>query len=79
MKTPMLMCVKRLKKINHDHLNMQRHRVHSQNMGSWICGFEDGQLFSKVCAFYEGEGHAIMDCPFVHFHIRAHIARHVEL
>jgi hypothetical protein len=36
------------------------------------------RLFSKVYAFYE-EGHVIMDCPFVHFHIRAGIARHVEL
>jgi len=36
------------------------------------------KLLSKVYAFYE-EGHAIMDCPFVHFHIRSSIARHVEL
>ncbi len=36
------------------------------------------KLFSKVCAFCE-EGHAIMDCPFVPFHIRVGIARHVEL
>jgi len=36
------------------------------------------RLLSKVYAFYE-KGHAIMDCPFVHFHIRASIARHVEL
>jgi hypothetical protein len=35
-------------------------------------------LLSKVCAFYE-EGHEIMDYPFVPFHIRAWIARHVEL
>jgi hypothetical protein len=25
------------------------------------------------------EGHEIMDCPFVPFHIRVGIARHVEL
>jgi hypothetical protein len=36
------------------------------------------RLLSKVCSFYE-EGHAIMDCPFVHFHIRACIVKHVEL
>jgi hypothetical protein len=36
-------------------------------------------LLSRVCAFYEEEGHAIMDCPFVFFHIRARITRHVEL
>jgi len=37
------------------------------------------RLLSKVYAFYEEEGHVIMDCPFVPFHIRATIARHVEL
>jgi len=37
------------------------------------------RLLSKVYAFYEKEGHAIMDCPFVHFHIRVGIARCVEL
>jgi hypothetical protein len=36
------------------------------------------RLLSKVYAFYE-KGHAIMDCPFVHFHIRVGIIRHVEL
>jgi len=36
-------------------------------------------LLSRVCAFYEEEGHVIMDCPFVPFHIRVGIARHVEL
>jgi hypothetical protein len=37
------------------------------------------KLLSKVCAFCEGEGHVIMDCPFVPFHIRACIIRHMEL
>ncbi len=37
------------------------------------------KLLSRLCAFYEEEGHAIMDCPFVPFHIKAVIARHVEL
>jgi hypothetical protein len=36
------------------------------------------KLLSKVCAFCEEEGHAIMDCPFVPFHIKVGIARHVE-
>jgi hypothetical protein len=36
-------------------------------------------LFSKVYEFYEEEGHAIMDCPFVHFHIKENIVKHVEL
>jgi hypothetical protein len=37
------------------------------------------RLLSNVCAFCEEEGHAIMDCPFVPFHIRASITIHVEL
>jgi len=37
------------------------------------------KLFSRVCAFCDEKGHAIMDCPFVPFHIRANIVRHVEL
>jgi hypothetical protein len=36
------------------------------------------KLRLKVCAFYE-EGHGIIDCPFVFFHIRASFAKHVEL
>ncbi len=36
-------------------------------------------LLSKVYIFSEEEGHAIMDCPFVPFHIRASIVRHVEI
>jgi hypothetical protein len=37
------------------------------------------RLLSKVYAIFYEEGHAIMDCPFVHFHIRAGIVRDVEL
>ncbi len=37
------------------------------------------RLISKACAFCEEEGHVIMDCPFVPFHIRANIVKHVEL
>jgi hypothetical protein len=36
-------------------------------------------LFSRVYSFCEEEGHVIMDCPFVPFHIRACIVRHLEL
>jgi hypothetical protein len=36
------------------------------------------RLLSRVYAFCE-EGHAIMDYLFAPFHIRASIARHVEL
>jgi hypothetical protein len=37
------------------------------------------KLLSLVYAFCEEEGHVIMDCPFVFFHIISTIARHVEL
>jgi hypothetical protein len=40
---------------------------------------EVAKLLLRVFAFYEEEGHAFIDCPFVPFHIRASIARHVEL
>jgi hypothetical protein len=36
-------------------------------------------LLSRVYAFCEEEEHAIMDYFFVPFHIKAGIARHVEL
>ncbi len=36
-------------------------------------------LFTKVCALYDEEGHVIMDYPFVPFHIKTCIAKHVEL
>ncbi len=37
------------------------------------------KLLSRVCAFCEEKRHVIMDCPFVPFHNRACIVRHVEL
>jgi hypothetical protein len=40
---------------------------------------EVAKLLSKVCAFQYKEGHAIMDYPFVPFHIKTSIARHAEL
>jgi hypothetical protein len=39
---------------------------------------EVARLLSRVYAFYE-EGHAIMDYPFVPFHIKIGIMRHKEL
>jgi hypothetical protein len=36
------------------------------------------KLISRVYALCE-KGHAIMDCPFVPFHIRTCIVKHVEL
>jgi hypothetical protein len=37
------------------------------------------RLLSKVYAFCAKEGHVIVDCPFVPFHIKANIVKHVEL
>jgi hypothetical protein len=37
------------------------------------------KLLSRVCAFYEEKKHVIMDYPFVPFHIKTGIAKHVEL
>jgi hypothetical protein len=37
------------------------------------------KLLSRVCALCEEEGHTIMDCPFVFFHFKACIVKHVEL
>jgi hypothetical protein len=37
------------------------------------------RLISRVCAFCDEEGHAIMDYPFVPFHIKVNIVRDVEL
>jgi len=37
------------------------------------------RLLSKVYAFREEEGHGIMDCLFVPFHMKACITKHVEL
>jgi hypothetical protein len=37
------------------------------------------KLLLKVYAFCDEEGHAIMDCPFVPFHIKVNIVKHVEL
>jgi hypothetical protein len=34
------------------------------------------KLLSKVCAFCEEKGDAIMNCPFVPFHIKASIVKH---
>ncbi len=36
-------------------------------------------LLSRVYILCEDEGHAIMDCLFVFFHIKKCIIRHVEI
>ncbi len=51
-------------------------------IGTWdheSMDLEVVRLLSRVCALCQEEGHEIMDCPFVHFHIKIGIARHVEL
>jgi hypothetical protein len=58
-------------------LDKKRHIVETRDHE--YVDLEMNRLLSKVCAFCEEEGHAIMDCPFVPFHIRACIAKHVEL
>jgi hypothetical protein len=42
-------------------------------------GLEMVILLSRVYAFCEEKGHVVMDYPFVHFHIRECIIKHVEL
>jgi hypothetical protein len=37
------------------------------------------KLLLRVYAFCEEQGHVIMDCPLVPFHIRVGIVRHVEI
>jgi hypothetical protein len=37
------------------------------------------KLLPRVYAFYEEEGHAIMDCPFMAFHIKSKYCWHVDL
>ncbi len=59
-------------------LELDQTRYTSKTRDHELVDLEVGKLLSKVCAFYE-KGHAIMDCPFVPFHIRACIVRHVEL
>ncbi len=49
---------------------------------TWDHEFVDSEmirLLSKVCAFCEEKRHVIMDYPFVPFHIKVGISRHVEL
>jgi hypothetical protein len=58
-------------------LDQTRHIVETRDHES--VDLEVVKLFSTVCALCEEEIYAIMDCPLVFFHIRASIARHVEL
>jgi len=57
-------------------LDQTRHIAETQEHES--VDLEMIRLLSRVCAFCQ-EGHVIMDCPFVPFHIRVSIVMHVEL
>ncbi len=54
----------------------------SYTIETWDHEYVDSEMvkvISRVCAFCEEEGHVITDCPFVPFHNKASIVRHVEL
>jgi hypothetical protein len=55
--------------------------THIKGIQSWIkhARYPTKTRDQEVYAFYEEEGHEVMDCPFVPFHINTSIARHVEL
>jgi hypothetical protein len=58
-------------------LDQTRHTVETRNHES--VDSKTIRLLSKVFTLCEEERHAIMDCPFVPFHIKIGMARHVEL
>jgi hypothetical protein len=60
-------------------LELDQSRYTTKTQDHEFMGSKMVRLFSRVCAFCEEKGHVIMDCPFVPFHIRRNIARHVEL
>ncbi len=93
-KTPILMWLRKLRIITYNHINMKRHgrmcwmkywnHIHIKGIHSWIkqntqLNSKVLELLSRIYAFYEEEGHAIMDYPFEPFHTRESIDRHVEL
>jgi hypothetical protein len=59
-------------------LELDQTRYITQTQDHEFMDSEVTKLLSKVYAFYK-EGHAIMDYPFVPFHIKTSIVRHVEL
>jgi hypothetical protein len=58
-------------------LDQTRHTIETQDHESM--DLKMIRLLLSVCGFHYEKGHVIMDCPFVFFHIRASIVRHVEL
>jgi hypothetical protein len=72
-----------MKYCNHIHIKrIQKLDQTRYTIKTWdheLMDLEMIKFLSRVYAFCEEEGHTIMDCPFVPFHIRIGIARHVEL
>jgi len=67
-----------LKSYSHQgNLELDQTRYTTETRDRMFMDSEVVRLLLIVCAFYEEEGHVIMDCPFVPFHIKAGIARHV--
>jgi hypothetical protein len=60
-------------------LELDRPRYIAETQDHEYVDSEMVRLLLRVCAFYKEEGHVIMDCPFMPFHIRTCITRHVEL
>ncbi len=58
---------------------MDQPRYHAKIKDHEYVDSEMIKLFSRVCAFCEKKGHVIMDYPFLPFHIKTSIDRHVEL
>ncbi len=58
-------------------LDQTRHIAKTQDYE--YVDLETIMLLLRNYAFCEEERHAIMDCPFMPFHIRVGIVRHVEL
>jgi hypothetical protein len=69
-----------LKSYSHQgNLELDQTRYIAQTRDHEYVYLEMIRLLSRVYAFCEEERHAFMDCPFLSFHIRVGIARHVEL
>jgi hypothetical protein len=60
-------------------IELDQTRYTTKTQDHELVDLEVAKLLLRVCAFCEEEGHAIMDCPFVPFHIKENIGRHVEL
>jgi hypothetical protein len=60
----------------HSHIHIKKNpkldqtRYTSKRWDHEYVDLKVAKLLSRVCAFCEEEGHAIIDCPFVPSHIR---------